>query len=80
MSLDFVLYRQHAAREALGRFDFGTAVFAADDWAEDMRDALSCRVRLGHPDAPRILTFRVVFQPETSEVRDIQVGERLPLA
>lgn len=79
MISDLDLDRQRVARDALGRFDFGVPVSASDEWEEDVHNALTCMVHLRGNRDDRTLTFRVAFMPETSVVRDIEVGERLPL-
>jgi len=71
--------RERVAQDRLKRFDFGARVQRTEAWIETMRDALSCKVHIGDRQGSRCLTFRVVFEPSSSRVRDIEVGECLPL-
>ncbi|HLY56483.1 MAG TPA: hypothetical protein VKS60_13055 [Stellaceae bacterium] len=72
--------RLRTAGERLRRFDFGAPATASQEWVEGMCNSLSCRVQLGSGPSRHSVTFRVVFEPASSRVRDIEVGECLPLA
>jgi hypothetical protein len=71
--------RALAAEDRLGAFDFGVPIGAHPAWVEDRRDALSCMLDLPMQQGSRHLTFRVVFQPASNRIRNVEVGEFLPL-
>jgi hypothetical protein len=72
--------REAVACNRLEDFDFRARVFQTGDWIEEARDALSCTVHLGMDRGTRPLRFRVVFEPASSRVRDIEIAERLPVS
>lgn len=72
--------REAVARKRLESFDFGARVTRAGEWVETTRDTLSCMVHLAIRAGSRPVTFRVVFQPGSSLIREIGVAECLPLA
>lgn len=79
MNANLSQLRESVAGDRLKRFDFGAPVRRTEAWVETMRDALSCKVHLSDREGSRCLTFRVVFEPASSQVRDVEVGECLPL-
>ncbi|HVJ55871.1 MAG TPA: hypothetical protein VM689_25645 [Aliidongia sp.] len=65
----------------LDRFDFGAPAVRTGAWVLDASDRIRCLVQLGEAqELVRNLTFRIVFRPLSSQVRNIEIGERLPFA
>lgn len=79
MTPDLYASRKRIACEYLANYDFGPPVCGNDDWVENMRDSLSCRVQIDSREKQRHLTFRVVFTPQSDHVRNVEVAETLPL-
>lgn len=80
MSPDLLSARRQVADAARDGFDFGDRLVSAQEWVEDLRDALTCRVQVSSRSAPRRLCFRVVFAPESDRLDHIAVAERLALS
>ncbi|HLY55496.1 MAG TPA: hypothetical protein VKS60_08070 [Stellaceae bacterium] len=71
--------RERIAHDRLVSFDFGNPVKWCEHWEADAPDALTCTVHLGGKQGGRHLTFRVVFQPSSTRVRNVDVAECLPV-